>query len=157
MFKARGLYLLWLVLSAATAAAQGDSSSARLAEVRRAIDEGNAAAVRAWEKGDASLFASAFAEDGVELRPDGTAIRGRAQVLEFVRASMQRLGPGASLTVKTTGVWLEGDTAYESGKSVYRYTQGGQPKTFETLFVTVWKRQKDGGWKIVVDMPVRQD
>lgn len=69
---------------------------------------------------------------------------------------MQRLGPGVELTVKTTQVWLDGDMAYESGKSIYKYTQQGQPKTFETLFVTIWKQQRDGRWKIIVDMPVPQ-
>lgn len=128
--------------------------SKALAEVRRQVDAGNAAAVRAWETGDAELFASAFAEDGREMRPDGTTVRGRRRIVELVRASMKRLGPGVVLTVETTGLWLDGDTAYETGRSVYRYTQDGQPRTFETLFVTVWKRQRGGRWKIHADMPV---
>ena len=137
--------------------AGASSQAARLAEVRAAIEEGNAAAMRAWTKGDAALFVSSFADDGVELRPDGSVVKGRAKILELVKASMQRLGPGVTLTVRTTNVWLDGDTAYETGKSVYKYTEQGQPKTFETLFTTVWKKQRDGRWKIVADLPVRQD
>ena len=156
---AKGLFILCVALINPTVFAQTkqEAGAAKLAEARAAIDEGNAAAVRAWSKGDAALFVSAFAEDGVELRPDGSSVKGRERILELVKASMRRLGPGVELTVKTTGVWLDGDTAYESGKSVYKYTQQGQPKTFETLFVTVWKKQRDGRWKIVLDMPVRQD
>jgi uncharacterized protein (TIGR02246 family) len=138
-------------------AKQEASQAARLAEVRAAIDEGNAAAMRAWTKGDAALFVSSFADDGVELRPDGSVIKGREKILEFVKGSMKRLGPGVELTVRTTNVWLDGDTAYETGKSVYKYTEQGQPKTFETLFTTVWKKRRDGRWKIVADLPVRQD
>ena len=131
--------------------------AAELAAARRAIDEGNARAVRAWATGDAELFASVFEDEGRELRPDGSVVRGRRKIVELVKASMKRLGPGVELTVKTTGVWLDGGTAYETGKSVYKYTADGQPKTFETLFVSIWKKQKDGSWKLHADMPVARE
>ena len=133
------------------------SSAAKLAQARLAIDDGNATAVKAWAKSNAAIFASIYAEDALEFRPDGSSVRGRQQILDLVKASMQRLGPGVELTVKTTKVWLDGDTAYETGKSIYKYTQQGQPKTFETLFVAIWKKQRDGRWEIVVDMPVPPD
>jgi uncharacterized protein (TIGR02246 family) len=164
------LLLLALLSAAAPARAQGGAGevkrkagassaaeAAELARARRAIDEGNARAVRAWATGDPELFASVFSDDGLELRPDGSVVRGRRRIVELVRASMKRLGPGVELTVKTTGVWLDGATAYESGKSVYKYTQDGQPKTFETLFVSVWKRQRNGVWKLYADMPVPRE
>jgi uncharacterized protein (TIGR02246 family) len=128
-----------------------------LEEARRAIDEGNATAMKAWAKGDAAMFVSTFMEDGLEFRPDGSTVKGRQKILELVKASMQRLGPGVELTVKTNKVWLDGETAYEAGKSVYKYKERGQPKTFETLFVSIWKRQQDGTWKLVADMPVPKD
>jgi uncharacterized protein (TIGR02246 family) len=161
-FILTGILLLSFALLATSAGAQirqverqqkGDA--AKLAQARLAI--GNATAVKAWARKDAAMFVSTFTEDGLELRPDGSAVRGREQILELVRASMRRLGPGVELTVKTTSVWLDGDTAYETGKSIYKYVRLGQPKVFETLFVTIWKKQRDGQWKIVVDMPVRQD
>jgi uncharacterized protein (TIGR02246 family) len=156
--------LLFIVATASAQSGAGgkqkadssSSSAAELARVRREIDEGNARAVKAWATGDAEMFASVFADEAVELRPDGSVVRGRRQIVELVKASMKRLGPGVELTVKTTGVWLDGATAYESGKSVYKYTQEGQPKTFETLFVTVWKK-RNGVWKIYSDMPVPRE
>ena len=133
------------------------SSADTLAEARRAIDEGNATAMKAWAKGDAAMFVSTFAEDALELRPDGSVIKGRKQILELVKASMQRLGTGVELMVKTTKVWLDGETAYETGKSVYKYKEKGEPKTFETLFVSIWKKQRDGTWKLIADMPVAKE
>ena len=133
------------------------SEASELAEARRAIDEGNALAVRAWAKGDAELILSVFADDSFELRPDGSVVRGKGKILELMKASMKRLGPGVELTVKTTGVWLDGGTAYETGKSVYKYTADGQPKTFETLYVTIWKKQRDGSWKLSGEMPVPRE
>ena len=38
-----------------------------VAEVRRIIEKGNAQWVEAWAKGDPSMTASLFAEDGVQL------------------------------------------------------------------------------------------
>jgi uncharacterized protein (TIGR02246 family) len=144
----------------ATLAREADTTSsadALAAEARRAIDEGNATAMKAWAKSDAAMFVSTFAEDALELRPDGSVVKGRRQILELVKASMQRLGPGVELTVKTTKVWLDGETAYETGKSVYKYTEKGEPKTFETLFVSIWKKQRDGTWKLIADMPVSKE
>lgn len=138
-------------------AAAGQGAAAELAEARRAIDEGNALAVKAWAEGDAELILSVFADDSFELRPDGSVVRGKGKILELMKASMKRLGPGVELTVKTTGVWLDGGTAYETGKSVYRYTTEGRPKTFETLYVSIWKKQKGGAWKLYVDMPVPRE
>ncbi|HEU4596187.1 MAG TPA: nuclear transport factor 2 family protein [Pyrinomonadaceae bacterium] len=137
--------------------AESSSAAAELERARRAIDEGNARAVEAWAKGDAELILSVFAEDSFELRPDGSVVRGKAKILELMKASMKRLGPGVELTVKTTSVWLDGGTAYETGKSVYKYKAGGQPKTFETLYVSIWKKQRDGAWKLYVDMPVPRE
>ncbi len=163
LMKVFFLFALLLMVAPATAQnggvkqkADSSSAAAELARVRRVIDEGNARAVRAWATGDAEMFASVFADEAVELRPDGSVVRGRRRIVELVKASMKRLGPNVELTVKTTGVWLDGSTAYESGKSVYKYTQEGQPKTFETLFVTVWKK-RNGVWKIYSDMPVPRE
>lgn len=103
------------------------------------------------------MFASTFTEDALEMRPDGSVVKGRRKILELVKASMQRLGPGVELTVKTNRVWLDGKTAYETGKSVYKYVEKGEPKTFETLFVSIWKKQRDGKWKLVADMPVPKE
>ncbi len=50
-----------------------------LAEVRRAIDKGNGLWIEGWEKGDAALVATAFAEDGIWLVGGGKIIKGRQQ------------------------------------------------------------------------------
>ncbi len=137
--------------------AGSSTSAAELAQVRRAIDEGNAKWIEAWAKSDADMIVNTFAEDAIELRPDGTVVKSHQQILEHVRESMQRLGPGVQLTVTTTTVWLDGDTAYETGKSLYKYTQKGAPKSFQARYVSIWKRQHDGTWKLFVDMGVPQD
>lgn len=139
--------------AAAAAVAQPDA----LAEVRRAIDKGNAQWVEAWEKGDPTMTASLFAEDGIMLARNGRIIRGRGQILERQRAAMQSISGGVKVTVTTVDLWLDGETAYETGKYSYKYQEKGQPVVEEGRYVTIWKRQKDGAWKLAMDMGVPQN
>jgi uncharacterized protein (TIGR02246 family) len=133
------------------------SASATLAEARRAIDKGNAQWSEGWAKGDAAMVAAIFTDDGVQLSGDGKLIKGRQQILERQKAAMQNANPGVKVTVTTVNVWLDGDTAYETGKYKYEYKKNGQPGTDEGRYVTIWKRQRDGSWKLSMDMGVPQE
>ena len=134
----------------APAAASPDA----VAEVRRTIEKGNAQWVEAWAKGDPSMTASLFAEDGVQLAGKGKLVKGRQAIFERQKAAMAGADPGVKVTVTTVDVWLDGDVAYETGKYKYEYTEKGKPAIEEGRYVTMWKRQKDGGWKLAMDMGV---
>jgi uncharacterized protein (TIGR02246 family) len=128
--------------------------SAALAEVRQAIDKGNAQWIAAWDKADASLLAQLFAEDGVLLGRNGKVFKGPQQILERQKPVMEGAGKGVKATVTTVDVWLNGDTAYETGKYSYKFQEKGKPVIEEGRYVTIWKRQSDGSWKIIVDMGI---
>lgn len=128
-----------------------------LAEAKVAIDKGNAQWVKAWETGKPELIADIFTEDGKMLSQSGKVIKGRGQILERQKAAMQSVGKGVKVTVTTTNVWLDGDTAYETGKYTYSYQENGKPTVDAGKYVTIWKRQKDGSWKLFMDMGVPQD
>ena len=132
------------------------SASSTLEAVRRAIDKGNAQWSEGWAKGDAAMVAAIFAEDGVQLAGSGKIIKGPQQIMERQKVAMQGADPGVKVTVTTVNVWLDGDTAYETGKYKYEYTEKGKPGTDEGRYVTIWKRQKDGSWKLSMDMGVPQ-
>jgi uncharacterized protein (TIGR02246 family) len=155
------LALSTLFLAASMAFAQAQKPAAApaepdpaLAAVRKAIDKGNAQWSEGWAKGDATMVAAIFAEDGVQLASSGKIIKGRQQIAERQKAAMQGSDPGVKVTVTTTHVWLDGDTAYETGKYKYEYTEKGKPGKNEGRYVTVWKHQKDGSWKLSMDMGV---
>jgi uncharacterized protein (TIGR02246 family) len=133
------------------------STAEMLAEARRAIDKGNAQWIEAWAKSDPAMAAAIFAEDGVMLAGSGKVFKGRQQIAERQKALMQAAGPGVKVTVTTVKVWLDGDTAYETGKYVYNYQDNGKPATDEGRYVTMWRRQKDGSWKLAMDMGVPQE
>ena len=84
-----------------------------------------------------------------KLVAGGKVYKGRQQILALMRETMQKRGGKAKLTVTTTDVWLDVDTAYETGTAVYEFTVNGQPQTLERRYFTIWKRQsKRGSWKI---------
>ena len=128
--------------------------SAALAEVRQAIDKGNAQWIEAWNKADASLLAQLFAEDGVLLGRSGKIFKGPHQILERQKPVMENAGKGVKATVTTVDVWLNGEIAYETGKYSYKYQEKAKPVIEEGRYVTIWKRQSDGSWKIIVDMGI---
>jgi uncharacterized protein (TIGR02246 family) len=139
---------------AETAKKQKAAASESLAGVRRAIDKGNAQWSEGWAKGDATLVASIFASDGVQLAGNGEIIRGRQEIRDRQKKQMETVDPGTKVTVTTTKVWLDGDLAYETGKYKYEYREKGKPAVDEGKYVTLWKRQKDGSWKLTMDMGV---
>jgi len=152
-----------LVASFASARAEQEGKgtspapSEALKEVRQAIDKGNAQWSEAWDKADASLLARLFAEDGVLLGRNGKFFKGPQEILERQKAVMEGAGKGVKSTVTTVDLWLDGDTAYETGKYSYKYQEKGKPVSEEGRYVTIWKRQSDGSWKIITDMGVPKE
>jgi uncharacterized protein (TIGR02246 family) len=148
-----------LALAATAAQAQAKTSAPltddpALTAVRAAIDKGNAQWSEGWLKGDAALVAAVFEENGVQLAGSGKIIRGRQAIMERQKVGMAGADPGVKVSVVTLNVWLDGDTAYETGRYKYEYTDKGKPGTDEGHYVTIWKKQKDGSWKLAMDMGV---
>jgi uncharacterized protein (TIGR02246 family) len=133
---------------------ESPAQSGALAEARQAIDKGNAQWIDAWDKGDASLIAQLFAPDGILLGGKGKSFKGPQQILERMKTVMEAAGKGVKATVTTVDLWLDSDTTYETGKYSYTSREKGQPVTDEGRYVTVWRRQSDSSWKIIVDMGV---
>jgi uncharacterized protein (TIGR02246 family) len=137
--------------------AVSEAASETYAEAKRAIDKGNAQWIEAWEKGDPEMLAAIFTEDGVMLSQGGRVFKGRQQILERQKAAMQSVTRPVKVSVVTVKIWLDGEAAYETGKYKYEYTEKGKPTTEEGRYVTIWKRQSDGSWKLSMDMAVPEN
>jgi uncharacterized protein (TIGR02246 family) len=129
-----------------------EAASERFAEAKRAIDKGNAAWIEAWEKGNPEMLAAIFTDDGVMLSEGGKVFKGRQQILERQKEAMESVTRPIKVSVVTVKIWLDGDTAYETGKYKYEYADKGKPITEAGRYVTMWKRQDDGSWKLSMDM-----
>jgi uncharacterized protein (TIGR02246 family) len=158
-----GMIITLMVATAVVAQTQGETkagsaaSTEALAELRHTIDKSNARWVEAQEKGDPAMSVASFTEDGIMLARNGEIIRGRQRILEHTKARMQSGMKGVKVMAATVDVWLDGDTAYETGKFTYSYQDKGQPVSGGGRYVTMWKRQKDKSWKLVMEMPLPQD
>ena len=134
-----------------------EAASEAFTEAKRGIDKGNAEWIEAWEKGDPERIAAIFTDDGIMLSQGGKVFKGRQEILERQKAAMQSVTPPVKVSVITVKIWLDGDAAYETGKYKYEYTEKGKPTTEEGRYVTMWKRQGDGSWKLSMDMAVPEN
>ena len=140
---------LLLVLGHAQLHAQGNVQRARLA-----IDSVNAAYIRHMRTPDAAAFSEVYDADGARLSSGGRVDRGREAITEAVSRFVDNVGP-VIVSLQTLDLWVVGDLAYETGSWSYRYTRPGEnERTVGGRYVTVWKRQSDGGWRILADMDV---
>jgi len=151
-------FALFVILFLTVLAAAQDNKTTRntalFDEAKKAIDKGNRQWIDGWEKGDAATVASIFSEDGSMLGSKGKIYKGYQQIFERQKAAMKFLGAGVKVEVTTTSLWVDGETAYETGKYVYKYQENGKPAIDEGRYATIWKRQKDGSWKLFLDMAV---
>ena len=157
----RSLVLLFAFLFAfvgfARAQAPAQSSVTDL-EIRKAIDAGNAKYIDAFAKSDAGALAGLYDESGSRFNPKGVVVRGRPAIAESVAGFMKSVTGPIKVSIETQDLWVVDDVAYETGKYTYTFTP---PRKSETQtgghYVTIWKRQADGTWKIVADMGVPND
>jgi uncharacterized protein (TIGR02246 family) len=132
-----------------SAAGTPPGRSAAEVEVRRAIDAGNEVWKRAFQSLDAAAVAGTFDEEGVNVGLDGTCAKGRAAIQAAMASFFERSGPAVSSRVDVREVVLDGDLAYEWGRSEFHFApKPGGPRERVGRYLTAWKRQPDGGWKI---------
>ena len=147
-----------LAFSASALQSRPATGSDATAEVRRAIEAGNATWEKAFRSLDAAAIASAFDEQGVNVGADGTCTRGPAAIEAAMRSYFERSGPATATRVEIGGVVLDGDLAYEWGHSEFHFAgKPGGPTQRVGRYLTAWKRQREGGWKILrnIGLPER--
>ena len=147
-----------IVLTAAVSFSLAFSSPSHadtdLAAAHAAIEEGNALYIAAMAQADARAFVQVYDPRGARFSPNGVVTRGRDAIEADVREYLERVGP-VRVTIETVDLWLHDGLAYETGKWTYTYTPpGGEQRTIGGRFVTVWRQQTGGEWKIYADMGV---
>ena len=156
MKRSWSLFFAFLLVFAGLARAQAPAqSSVTDPEVRKAIDAGNAKYIDAFARSDAGGLAGLYDESGSRFGPKGVVVRGRPAIAESVAEFMKSVTGPIKVSIETQDLWAVDDLVYETGKYTYTFTPPGKSETQTGgHYVTIWKRQSDGGWKIVVDMGV---
>ncbi len=122
--------------------------SARAKEIR-ALEAAMMAA--AAEKG-ADGYMSFYAEDAVELGNGSPPLLGKESIgktMSFLDDKNNRL----TWAPVHVDVSESGDLAYSFGNYEFRSIgKDGKPAIEHGKYTTIWKKQKDGRWKVVLDM-----
>jgi len=96
-------------------------------------------------------FMKYFADDGVLMMPNMPAMNGAATI----RSSIEPMMPSMSVSWTATNaeVAASGDLAYTTGTYQASMTMpDGTMHPDNGKYATVWKKQADGSWKVVVDI-----
>lgn len=123
------------------------------AVVRSTIDATNAKFADAMVKGDvAAAVAGSYANDAVLMMADAPKATGKDAILGLFTGMLAQMSIKA-MTFRTDDVMLAGDIAVETGGyQVTLQPKKGAAVKDEGKFLTVWKKQADGSWKIIRDI-----
>jgi ketosteroid isomerase-like protein len=142
--KKLAVVLFLLGLFAASSLAQDKSPAGSALLLKLEADFARAVAEHGHQ-----AFVTYFADEGVEL-DDGGGITSREAI-----GKQPPWPEGTSLTwtpVKAD-MAASGDLGYTYGNYVFKSrSKEGKIETNYGKYMSVWKKQKDGSWKVVVDM-----
>ena len=102
---------------------------------------------------DVDAFLTMVDENGSMLSPNAPILAGKEAVGQSATAVMSN--PGFSLSWKSSTVEVSkaGDLGYTIGTYELKLQDPqGNPITDRGKYMTVWKKQRDGTWKVVADM-----
>src|SRR2546428_6548912 len=101
--------------------------------------------ITAFNAGNADTIAMFYSDDAVVLAPNAPIARGNAAIRDAFRGMISSAHP--TLNFAADRVVQSGDVAYEYG----HYTMQMGSTTDQGNYITVWRRQPNGDWKIVED------
>jgi uncharacterized protein (TIGR02246 family) len=124
-----------------------DTRAADETAIRAAMDD----QIKAGAAFDSAKLASFYTDGAVLIAPDAPVVQGRENMQKYFETMLKEKPDFAFNTAKVE-VARSGDLAYSwgTGKVTGKDRKG---KVTETNFksASVWGKQADGGWKMVVD------
>jgi uncharacterized protein (TIGR02246 family) len=123
------------------------------AEDVKAILELERRAREAAEAKDLERYVSFYADDASLFWPGAPMVTGRAAIREFMRAFLSM--PAFSLSFETAKVEVSraGDLAYSYGTNKVTLVDPiGNRMKDRGKYLTVYRKQPDGTWKVMADM-----
>jgi len=138
-----------LVLSLAAASTPGEPARPvpHPGKTRRLGD----AFVDAFNRGDFAAIGALYAEDAIAFPPQSGPVEGRPAIEAFWK-STRDLGI-RSVERNVIDAESAGNLAVETGREVLRVQPVGPAEALVHLkYMLVWKKQKDGSWKVYRDI-----
>ena len=123
-----------------------------VASVKSTIEAANARFLAALEKGDTATALQNYAPDALVMMPNAAPSQGHDAIGKAlgVWVTQATIKDGKATTLD---VIVNGDLALETGRYVMTLVpKGGKAMTDSGKYLTAWKRQPDGNWKIIRDI-----
>jgi len=107
--------------------------------------------------GDAATMASFYAEDAKLMAEDTDPIWGRSAIEEFWKVVYEMARQAnARRKISLEEVTASGNLGYALGTVVVHVPQdGAQEREITFKYATIWRREDDGRWRLVVDISNR--
>lgn len=150
-------WVLSILIALAACLAACEQPQPQPPSVTRAADE---AALRnadlQWSKAadskTADQFVAFFADDAIFLPPNVPIMTSKEAIQRWMSGLMDSPGFALSWQPTRAGVSAGGDMGYTSGVYQLKMTgPSGKPVSDHGKYLTVWKKQADGSWRVVAD------
>jgi ketosteroid isomerase-like protein len=97
-------------------------------------------------------FLSFFADDAAILPKNGAPITGKDALAKAFHETWAQPGYSLQWTPLKAEMANGNDIGYTFGTYERKRTVDGKPLVETGKYVTIWRRQRDGKWKVIVDM-----
>ena len=114
--------------------------------------EADRAFAAAVAEGGTEAWVSWFAEDGAQIQPGAGEIRGRDAIRQLM-AGLDDPNFSLSWEPRRADIADSGELGWTTGDYVSRGVgTDGAPRQSQGRYVTIWRKQADGSWKVVMDL-----
>lgn len=146
-------FALAVILAGCKQAAPPPAPDTHDADVK-AIRDLEAATVQAFAAKDLDKIGAFYADNASLFNPDSPVTNGMPAIKTTWKPMVEDENFSATFASDKVEIAKSGDLGYSQGSMAYTFTD---PKTKKVLtvkgkFVTVFKKQADGGWKAVADI-----
>jgi uncharacterized protein (TIGR02246 family) len=102
------------------------------------------------QREDAKAIAEPYTDDAVFVLATGEAVRGRDAIEQLMRRRFSTMGRVTSGTLRQENLVAAGSMIYEWGRADLEIARTGEPPSrVVARYLTVWKRDASGRWRIV--------
>ena len=111
---------------------------------------------QAWSRTppDPNAFVSFVAQGAHFLAPEGPAAVGKESIRQTIGPMFSAPGLVLKWKASDANVSASGDLGYTIGTFTLSMDDAdGNPVSREGKYVTIWRKQEDGSWKVEVDAP----
>jgi ketosteroid isomerase-like protein len=118
-----------------------------------AIRAADAAWLKAFIKKDLDASVALLDKHGSMLVPNAPIATGKRAITKLISAGFALKGYKLTWRADRAGVARSGELGYTSGKYKVSFKDASGKTIFEKgKYLMVWKKQKDGAWKVLFDM-----